>query len=180
MAAMNAAAEVEPLRHIIVVGGTLAEWATMTDDQWSVRLAELGKVADHVGAAWLTLRPFAGATPNPGVPPRSITVGNCAVVADPEPDGRARVAHAVASLHEEGSEVTEASLAARLNAPAEVDPDLVVVLGSGHRLPTSLVWELAYSELVFVHTPWQHLAAQHLDDAITSYAQRHRRFGGID
>ena len=67
-----------------------------------------------------------------------------------------------------------------LSPPADADPDLVVVIGADHRMPPSLVWELAYSELVYVDTTWQHFGAGHLDDAIGSYAHRHRRFGCID
>jgi len=169
-----------PLHHIIVVGGTSAEWASFGDAQWRARLGELGKVADHVGARWLVLRPFAGSTPAPRLTDRSTTVGACSVVAQPEPDGRERVAQAVDRLRVDAQAITEDTIAAQLNAPAEVDPDLVVVLGSASQLPTSLVWELAYSELVFLPVDWQHLGAAHLDDAISSYSHRHRRFGGID
>ena len=56
----------------------------------------------------------------------------------------------------------------------------MLVLGAPNSLPSSLVWELAYSELVFIDTEWSHLGAAHLDEAIGSYARRHRRFGGID
>jgi undecaprenyl diphosphate synthase len=168
-----------PLRHIIVVGGTLDEWSAMSDAQWSARLDELGKVADHVGASWLTLRPYSGDA-GAGADERLADVGSCRVAAQSVADGRARVAHAVAALVEQGSSVTEATIDEQLNLPALADPDLVVIVGPSRRLPVSLVWELAYAELVFVDTTWQHLGAAHLDDAITSYAHRHRRFGGID
>ena len=54
------------------------------------------------------------------------------------------------------------------------------MLGPHDRLPSSLVWELAYSELVYVDTPWAELCADDLIDAITTFRQRHRRFGGLD
>jgi undecaprenyl diphosphate synthase len=169
------------LHHVIVVGGTLAEWAALPDDQWAVRMAELGKVADHVGADWLILRPFGpGVGPSPEVPERQVTVGACLAVAQPDEDGRARLTRAVAALQAAGTPITEASIDVTLNAPAQADPDLVVVVGAKHRMPPSLVWELAYSELVFVDTTWQHFGPGHLDEAIGSYAHRHRRFGGID
>ena len=44
------------------------------------------------------------------------------------------------------------------------EPDLVVVLGPPTRLPPSLVWELAYGELVFVAVGWRDLGAAHLGD----------------
>jgi hypothetical protein len=179
MGAMSPSADTPVLRHVIVVGGTLDEWASMSDAQWADQLAELGKVADHVGASWLTVRPYGGTT-TAHVAERSLQVGHCGVAAHPQADGRARIADAVNALLAAGQPVTDGAIAAQLNAPAEADADLVVVLGSGHRLPPSLVWELAYSELVFIDTEWSHLGAAHLDEAIGSYARRHRRFGGID
>lgn len=171
------------LRHVIVVGGSLADWAATPADQWPVKLAEWGKVADHVGARWLTVRPFAaGETAAAPLPAEGwqATVGSCLVSAVPDADGRARFTRVVAGLHADGVTISEASISAALNAPADADPDLVVVIGADHRMPPSLVWELAYSELVYVDTTWQHFGAGHLDDAIGSYAHRHRRFGGID
>jgi undecaprenyl diphosphate synthase len=61
-----------------------------------------------------------------------------------------------------------------------VEPDLVLLLGTDDRLPTSLVWELAYSELVYIDVSWRDLAAVHLAEAIGAFQGRHRRFGGLD
>ncbi len=180
---MNAAApEGASLRHVMVVGGTLAEWAELPADQWAIRLDEWGKVADHVGASWLTVRPFGSrdSATAVAVPAREATIGTCLAVAQPDSDGRARLTRVIAGLQKAGTEITEASIDTALNAPALINPDLVVVVGATHRMPPSLVWELAYSELVFVDTTWQHFGPGHLDEAIASYAHRHRRFGGID
>jgi len=168
------------LHHVIVVGGSTLGWSEMADDAWQVRLAELGKVADHVGASWLTLRPFQPAPKSPVVPARELAVGSCWVVANPQADGRERLAEATRQLQAAGATITEGSISAALNAPALADPDLVVIVGNRHRMPPSLVWELAYSELVYVDTNWQHFGPGHLDEAIGSFARRHRRFGGID
>lgn len=170
-----------PLHHVIVVGGTADEWAGTSDELWATLLGELGKVADHAGVQWLVLRPYGP----PGVAAaatrvRTVQVGNCLVLADPECDGRRRLTHAVAALQAEGVAITEASIGERLHAPAAADPDLVVVLAPTHRMPPSLVWELAYSELVFVDAEWLHFAAGQLDEAMVAFAQRHRRFGGVD
>ncbi|MBI4884658.1 MAG: undecaprenyl diphosphate synthase family protein [Actinobacteria bacterium] len=170
------------LHHLVVVGGTLRDWADWTDEQWSHRISELGKVADHVGANWLVIRPFAGPpdekTPTP--PARTTTVGACVVTALAECDGRRRFARAVADLQAAATPITDRAIDALLNAPADVDPDLVVIVGAGHRTPPSLMWELAYSELVYIDADWRHFGAAHLDEAIGAYASRHRRFGGID
>lgn len=168
-----------PLHHVIVVGGSLDEWMSLADEQWTDRITELGKVADHVGARWLILRPFSGSAVDV-VPVRTQTVGGCVVEAQPDGDGRERFVRAAAALQGSGKPITETAIDALLNSPAEVDPDLVVIVGASHRTPPSLVWELAYSELVYVDTSWQDFGAAHLDEAIASYARRHRRFGGID
>ncbi len=168
-----------PLHHVIVVGGTVGEWQALADDQWVDRIAELGKVADHVGARWLVLRPFIG-TAVDGALVRTQTVGGCIVEAQPDGDGRERFVRAAATLQAAGQQITETAIDALLNAPADVDPDLVVIVGAGHRTPPSLVWELAYSELAYIDVSWHDFSAAHLDEAISSYASRHRRFGGID
>lgn len=167
------------LRHLIVVGGSLREWESLADDQWTDRIAELGKVADHVGASWLVLRPYAGSAIE-ALPTRTHMVGRCLVEAQPDGDGRERFVRAAASLQAAGQPITEQAIDRLLNAPAAADPDLVVIVGAGHRMPPSLVWELAYSELAYVDTSWEHFGGAHLDEAIASYASRHRRFGGID
>jgi undecaprenyl diphosphate synthase len=54
-----------------------------------------------------------------------------------------------------------------------------VVLGPANCLPRSLVWELAYSEIVFVERSWNTLSVDFIELAIQEYFQRHRRFGGV-
>ena len=53
-------------------------------------------------------------------------------------------------------------MAAALYEPADGEPDLVVVLGPSTQLPPSLVWELAYAELVFIPVAWSELGGRHL------------------
>ena len=67
-----------------------------------------------------------------------------------------------------------------VNAPSTCDPDLAIVVGPGNELPTTLVWELAYCELVYLDVPWSDLRGEHLEAAIAEFAGRHRRFGGLD
>ena len=76
--------------------------------------------------------------------------------------------------------VNEATVSEMLYAPADCEPDLIVVLGEPTRLPPSLVWELAYGELVFRPMEWNELTNDHLVEAIADFAQRERRFGGLD
>ncbi|MGH9272182.1 MAG: undecaprenyl diphosphate synthase family protein [Ilumatobacteraceae bacterium] len=47
-------------------------------------------------------------------------------------------------------------------------------------MPPSLVWELAYGELVFVPATFPDLRREHLLTAIDEFHGRRRRFGGLD
>lgn len=170
------------LRHVMVVGGSLAAWGELSDEEWANRTAELGGVAAGVGASWLTLRPFErgdGAELARPIHQAVVDHDGCAVIIDPTSDGRERLVVALRKLAE-SDQLEESAVAWALLAPAEAEPDLVLLLGSHERLPTSLVWELAYSELVYVDVEWAELRAQHLLHAIDAFQQRHRRFGGLD
>lgn len=173
----------------MVVGGTVSEWGALTDEAWRRRIRELGEVVAAAGAPWLTLRPFArgvaegatdGATDGARPVLQSVTpLEACTVVVDPSPEGRERLVVALRKLADD-DDLSERAVAAALFAPAEVEPDLVVVLGAPDRLPPSLVWELAYSELVYLDVAWDDLAPEHLHDAVEAFTTRHRRFGGLD
>ena len=167
------------LRHIMVVGGTLRDWEHLGDQRWDERVQRLGAVADQAGASFLTLRAY-----EPGVDPVELQwwereVGSCHVIVDPCGDGRQRFAEAMQRLRPD-EPVNEATVAEALYAPSDCEPDLIVVLGPSTRLPPSLVWELAYSELVFHPMAWHELTPDDLVDAIADFARRERRFGGLD
>lgn len=169
------------LRHVLVVGGTFAEWAALTDDQWHDRADALGRLCARLGVPWLTIRAYEPGPDEPSTPlaPWRRSVGGCEVIVDPCGDGRQRFADAMSRL-EPSDEVNEATVAAVLYEPADCEPDLVVVLGPPTQLPPSLVWELAYAELVFVPVEWADLLADHVAGAIGDFSNRRRRFGGLD
>ena len=167
------------LRHVMIVGGTWRDWRDLGDDRWSDRVDTLGGVADAAGASFLTLRAFEAGAEAIDLRPWERTVGDCRVLVDPCGDGRVRFAEAMRRLGAD-EPVNEATVAEVLYAPADCEPDLIVVLGEPTRLPPSLVWELAYGELVFHPMRWDELAGDHLVDAIADFAQRERRFGGLD
>lgn len=105
------------------------------------------------------------------------------VIIDPSPDGHQRFADTIEILRRDGVDPTslnEETLSRAILMPAEVEPDLVVVLGPPDVIPESMVWELAYSELVFLDLGWGELTSNHLELAIDDFTRRHRRFGGLD
>jgi Putative undecaprenyl diphosphate synthase len=169
------------MRHIVIVGGSLAEWNEFGDVSWRDRLLEFGKVAEQAGATWLTMRPLDRIAPPHGGIPASITrLGRCTGVIDPQTDGRERLVSAVNVLRRDGRAITDANLAEVVNAPAPCDPDLAIIVGPDTDLPSTLVWELAYCELVFLDADWVSLRGEDLELAVTEFGGRHRRFGGLD
>ncbi len=170
------------LQHVMVVGGTVAEWGELGDDEWRERIRVLGTLAASAGARWLTLRPFErgpDADHARPVHPEVVELDGCTVIVDPTPDGRERLVVTLRKLAE-SDQLSEEAVASELLAPAATEPDLVLLLGSSDRLPESLVWELAYAELVYVPVRWADLLAEHLASAVAAYRHRHRRFGGLD
>jgi undecaprenyl diphosphate synthase len=94
--------------------------------------------------------------------------------------GRAELADAARSLIASGirpEEVDEDSLAVFLYAPDMPDPDLLIRTSGELRISNFLLWQLAYSELVFVETLWPDFGEADLRQAVVEYAGRRRRFG---
>jgi undecaprenyl diphosphate synthase len=173
------------LAHVMVVAGTSRQWDQVDEDDWQERAEALGCVVAAAGGSWLTLRAYergdgdgaAGSRP----PRRELVVagGRCTVIIDPVSDGRERFAEAMRRLPP-GGRIDEKSVAGALYEPADVEPDLVLIVGPPTRLPPSLVWELAYGELVFLPIGFEELGAGHVASALDDYSTRRRRFGGLE
>ena len=73
---------------------------------------------------------------------------------------------------------TEAEFRACLYAPDMHDPDLVIRTGGEQRMSNFLLWQAAYSELVFRDELWPDFSREALVDCLSSFSARRRRFGG--
>ena len=96
--------------------------------------------------------------------------------------GRAELVDAVRSIVAEGipaEKIDERTIAKRLYAPDMPDPELLVRTSGEYRLSNYLMWEAAYSELVFTDVLWPDFRREHLFDAVREYQDRDRRFGGL-
>ncbi len=97
--------------------------------------------------------------------------------------GRAEIVDAVRKIVAEGipaDKISEKTIAQHLYLPDMPDPDLMVRTSGEYRISNYLMWELAYSELVFTDVLWPDFRREHLFDAVRQYQARRRRFGGLD
>ena len=90
-----------------------------------------------------------------------------------------RLAREVADGKRDASSITPDTLGSYLDAPDIPDPDLMIRTSGEQRLSNFLMWQAAYSELVFVPIHWPDFDKAALEGAIAEYATRERRFGGL-
>jgi len=90
-----------------------------------------------------------------------------------------RLAIEVAEGKRSADTVTADTLGQYLDAPDIPDPDLIIRTSGEQRLSNFLMWQAAYSELVFVPIHWPDFDRAALEGAIVEYARRERRFGGL-
>ncbi len=77
----------------------------------------------------------------------------------------------------EVSQLDEQAIADRLTTAGQHDPDLLIRTGGEHRVSNFLLWQLAYTEMVFLPVFWPDFNKQHLSQAIGEFYRRERRFG---
>jgi undecaprenyl diphosphate synthase len=95
--------------------------------------------------------------------------------------GRAEIAAAAQRIVETGlapEEIDEDVFAAHLYAFDLPQPDLLIRTSGELRISNFLLWQLAYSELVFTDRLWPDFGPEDLGAAVREYAGRKRRFGG--
>ncbi|MFL5955158.1 MAG: polyprenyl diphosphate synthase [Gaiellaceae bacterium] len=95
--------------------------------------------------------------------------------------GRAELVEAARRIVESGvdaQEIDENVFAANLYAPELPDPDLLIRTSGELRISNFLLWQLAYTELVFVDKLWPDFDERDLRASLAEYASRRRRFGG--
>lgn len=194
------------LTHVVVSGGTPGEWREMSVGRWEERLRAVARAAAAEGAHWVTLLPRQGPSLTerdeaglhdvlravPRMTEVAVSHGtryvwkkdqSLSVIVETSADGHARFAATIEGLRQRGvdpDELDEEEVSRAVLAPADDEPDLVVVLGPVDTIPESMVWELAYSELVFIDLEWGMFESSHLELAIDDFNRRHRRFGGLD
>ena len=90
------------------------------------------------------------------------------------------IVHAVNELiAQHKTSITQEDLEGALMTAKLPPIDLCIRTGGEQRLSNFLLWQLAYSELYFTDVPWPSFSEGHLEQAIESFKERDRRFGGL-
>ncbi|HSF01481.1 MAG TPA: polyprenyl diphosphate synthase [Solirubrobacterales bacterium] len=87
--------------------------------------------------------------------------------------GRAEIVDAAAAF--QGS--TEEAFRAGLYAPEMHDPDLLIRTSGERRISNYLLWQCAYSELVFRDELWPDFSREAFEESLKEFEARKRRFG---
>jgi len=88
--------------------------------------------------------------------------------------GRAEILRAAGRFAAGGEE----EFVACLDEPGMHDPELIIRTGGEHRLSNFLLWQSAYSELVFREELWPDFTRECLEQSLAEFHERERRFGG--
>ncbi len=90
-----------------------------------------------------------------------------------------RLAAQVASGHMRPEDITPERLEVELDTAPFPDPDLLIRTSGEQRLSNFLLWQCAYTELVFLPDYWPEFGEDLLKTAIAIYGTRDRRYGGL-
>ncbi len=77
------------------------------------------------------------------------------------------------------NDINEKSISDNLYTKGLPDPDLIIRTGGDCRLSNFLLWQAAYSELIFIKKYWPDFNKDDFVSAITEFSNRERRFGGL-
>jgi len=76
-------------------------------------------------------------------------------------------------------DLTEESFRKYLYDPELPDPDLLIRTGGDMRVSNFFLWQMSYTEFYSTDVLWPDFGPEHLKLAVSEYAKRQRRFGGI-
>ncbi len=95
---------------------------------------------------------------------------------------RQEILHAVETIVAENKNaaLTHDFFAQHLYTKTLPDPDIILRTGGEYRLSNFLLWQSAYSELMFMDVLWPDFSAEHFAEALSLFARRQRRYGRID
>ena len=83
----------------------------------------------------------------------------------------------VANPNADISELDESQLSNYVCLAEQAEPDLLIRTGGEQRISNFLIWQMAYAEFYFTDTLWPDFNERSIDEAISSFSHRERRFG---
>ncbi|MDD2894880.1 MAG: di-trans,poly-cis-decaprenylcistransferase [Aliarcobacter sp.] len=89
------------------------------------------------------------------------------------------IIRAIKKLNESNLEVTEENFETCLDTAGMGDVDVLIRTSGEVRLSNYLLWQNAYAEMFFTQTYWPDFNESELDDILSDFSKRERRFGGI-
>ena len=75
--------------------------------------------------------------------------------------------------------INESIIDQHLSTAGIPDPDLIIRTSGEQRLSNFLLWQAAYSELIFTERLWPDFSAADLSAALEEFRRRERRYGAV-
>jgi undecaprenyl diphosphate synthase len=97
--------------------------------------------------------------------------------------GRTEIVEAARRIVQAGvkaDDINEDVFASHLFTAGLPEPDLIIRTGGESRISNFLLWQAAYAEFYATETYWPDFDEAEIDRALDAYAQRQRRFGGVE
>ncbi len=94
-------------------------------------------------------------------------------------DAVKRIAGDVVSGKINLEDITDVTVSNNMDTAGIPDPDLLIRTSGEIRLSNFLLWQIAYSEMVFLDCLWPDFSREDLEEAIKTYQSRTRKFGGL-
>lgn len=94
-------------------------------------------------------------------------------------DAAVKIAEDVKKGKLKPKEINDKLFSSYLYAPDIPDPDLMIRTSGEFRISNFLLWQLSYSEIWITETLWPDFKEKDFKEAINSYNNRNRRYGGI-
>ena len=91
-----------------------------------------------------------------------------------------RIAGLVAAGRIKAEDITEDTIGRALYTAGIPDPDIVIRTSGEQRISNFMLWQSAYSELVFVDENWPDFNETTFVRVLEEYSSRDRRFGGVE
>ena len=90
-----------------------------------------------------------------------------------------KIAEAAVARQLDPAAITAESFSTFLDTAEIPDPELIIRTSGELRLSNFLLWQAAYSELVFLPCLWPDFSRDDFEGALQAFANRERRFGGV-